>query len=273
MQRAFEKAYREGAQNNTAGDSGVQLSIGKTSKIPFSIQLEQIENRSLNGSNSLYVGIPAVQLQNAGFSDAPFAINQSDYRKSRRESGKMHTTLLILCHTLSLKNMPQNLADAPMVIDNGKKATVITPYAMKDTKGNDSYVIAGVLRNETMESDTVNLVKSVYPFDDIAQRIISAAEDGKLVVINKNKAEEMLATIGIQPSEVSRILNLAKDSLSQLDESVNRRFSLSDSDGNQLTKEQTEYFKNSVVRDENGNLKVMYHGTPNCSPGSNVPGP
>ena len=39
------------------------------------------------------------------------------------------------------------------------------------------------------------------------------------------------------------------------------KFSLSDSAGKQLTSEQQEYFKDSVVRDENGNLKVMYHGT------------
>ena len=42
------------------------------------------------------------------------------------------------------------------------------------------------------------------------------------------------------------------------------RYSLSaDSDGKRLTKEQQEYFKDSKVRDENGNLKVMYHGSPN----------
>lgn len=34
-----------------------------------------------------------------------------------------------------------------------------------------------------------------------------------------------------------------------------------DSDGKQLTKEQNEYFKNSKMRDDNGNLKVMYHGS------------
>ena len=34
-----------------------------------------------------------------------------------------------------------------------------------------------------------------------------------------------------------------------------------DSDGNQLSKEQQEYFKDSKVRDEKGNLLVMYHGT------------
>ena len=36
-----------------------------------------------------------------------------------------------------------------------------------------------------------------------------------------------------------------------------------DSNGNQLSKEQQERFKDSKIRDENGNLKVVYHGTPN----------
>ena len=34
-----------------------------------------------------------------------------------------------------------------------------------------------------------------------------------------------------------------------------------DSDGNSLSEGQVEFFKNSKMRDENGNLKVMYHGT------------
>lgn len=34
-----------------------------------------------------------------------------------------------------------------------------------------------------------------------------------------------------------------------------------DSEGNALTEEQVEYFKDSKVRDENGRLKIMYHGT------------
>lgn len=39
------------------------------------------------------------------------------------------------------------------------------------------------------------------------------------------------------------------------------QFSLEDTDGKSLTKDQIEYFKDSKVRDENGRLKVMYHGT------------
>lgn len=40
------------------------------------------------------------------------------------------------------------------------------------------------------------------------------------------------------------------------------RYSLSDSNGKQLTKEQQDFFKDSKVRDENGSLQVMYHGSP-----------
>lgn len=40
------------------------------------------------------------------------------------------------------------------------------------------------------------------------------------------------------------------------------RFSFKDSTGRTLSPGQQEYFKDSKVRDEDGNLKVMYHGTP-----------
>ena len=57
------------------------------------------------------------------------------------------------------------------------------------------------------------------------------------------------------------------DSISQSPDSVNRQFSVSgdevDSQGRKLSEGQIEYFKDSKVRDENGALKVMYHGTPN----------
>jgi hypothetical protein len=44
-------------------------------------------------------------------------------------------------------------------------------------------------------------------------------------------------------------------------ESPDIRYSARDSEGNTLTPEQQEYFKDSKVRDEDGNLLVVYHGT------------
>lgn len=40
------------------------------------------------------------------------------------------------------------------------------------------------------------------------------------------------------------------------------QYSDRDTNGRELSKGQAEYFKNSTVRDENGNLLVMYHGSP-----------
>ena len=225
VKRAFEEAYR--AQGEAAEQSGTKLSIAKTSKMPYNDQLQQIEKGQMNGSNSLYVGT-SENLSKAGFSNAPFAMNQSDYRKSRRETAKNSKYSSHAVPYDFFENLPDHLNNAPMLVDNGDKVTVITPYATKDTKGNDSYVIAGVWQNQQMESDTVNLVKSVYPWDDFADRIKRYAEAGSLVVTNKNKVEQMLTTIGIQPAEVSRLLNLAKDSISQKENVVNRKFSLSE---------------------------------------------
>ena len=55
----------------------------------------------------------------------------------------------------------------------------------------------------------------------------------------------------------------SKSSISQNQKNTTT-FSLDvDSEGRKLSEEQKEYFKDSIVRDENGNLLTMYHGTPN----------
>ena len=64
--------------------------------------------------------------------------------------------------------------------------------------------------------------------------------------------------------QYSNIGDITDNSITQETENVNRENAISqDSQGRELTNEQREYFKESNVTDENGNLKVMYHGTPN----------
>ena len=69
--------------------------------------------------------------------------------------------------------------------------------------------------------------------------------------------------------DVYQVVAYAENQIKNVDnakptDSADVRYSLSeDNDGNRLTKDQADYFKNSKIRDENGNLKVMYHGTPN----------
>lgn len=54
-------------------------------------------------------------------------------------------------------------------------------------------------------------------------------------------------------------MSISENNAQELD---NISFSF-DNKGRKLSKGQQEYFKDSKARDENGNLKVLYHGTPN----------
>jgi len=74
------------------------------------------------------------------------------------------------------------------------------------------------------------------------------------VIINKNKAKQMLGTIGVQPSEVTSIVDLAKTSLSQLPQNVNAQNAL-------LGK---EYFTGDAMTPE---ARVRWMGTPSVADG------
>lgn len=63
-------------------------------------------------------------------------------------------------------------------------------------------------------------------------------------------------------SSLDIILDRLANDKTLREENSEIKFSMQDSDGNALTEAQQEYFKNSKVRDEDGRLMVMHHGTP-----------
>ena len=88
-------------------------------------------------------------------------------------------------------------------------------------------------------------------------------------VFNEEAANTALAKLEAngyyQPigGSVDRMYEIAGEVAEEMTkETAPVQYSLSsDSDGRQLTEDQIAYFKDSKVRDENGNLKVMYHGS------------
>ena len=84
------------------------------------------------------------------------------------------------------------------------------------------------------------------------------------VVIKKQNEDETPFKTGTSqkttPSDASSSIYTLLEKL----QNVNKQFSKNtfiDSEGNELTNEQQEYFKDRKVRDEDGNLLVVYHGT------------
>ena len=88
--------------------------------------------------------------------------------------------------------------------------------------------------------------------------------DGSQYIFENEKAEA--TTSGMTEEKINGegpdITSAVGNSIPQTNKKDNEKFSLKDSDGRELSKAQREYFKDSKVRDEDGNLLVMYHGTP-----------
>ena len=107
--------------------------------------------------------------------------------------------------------------------------------------------------NELNSGDWVTTDKSY------AQNV--ASQNGGKVYTYEVAAEQLY-----YPNDVKELPSLHRLSSFQYVEQSNNnaQYSLShDNQGRELSKQQQEYFKNSKIRDENGNLMVMYHGTPN----------
>lgn len=88
----------------------------------------------------------------------------------------------------------------------------------------------------------------------------------KAVVVPSDTTKELRAALddaGIEATEYEA--GNDEDRIAKVNEVADQKrvkFSLKDSDGRELSKAQQEYFRDSKVRDEDGNLLVMYHGTP-----------
>ena len=211
--------------NGTEVEENTKNSIKVTRSMPIERQVEEIINGKLNGSNSLYIGNVNSIVNN----DLPFAMHSGDLKKSNRnKANNPHYA----AHGISigwLKKINENLSKAVMYVDNGEKITFITNTQMKDTKGNDSIIVAGVWLNQKIDNDSVNLVKSIYALDSAKIRIANFAQKGTLVIENKNKADKTLHALGFNTSQRERIISLAKDNIANNASNVNNnetKFSL-----------------------------------------------
>ena len=141
----------------------------------------------------------------------------------------------------------------PDVIKNGRIIDYTDNYKKRgyDTAvfsapiqlGNEDYYVAAVVN--------VNKNSNEYYLHEIA-------------MVNKKEDETLFKTGNGQKTTPSNASSSIYSLLNKLQNVNNNetKFSLDiDSDGNKLTQQQAEYFKNSKVRDEGGNLLKVYHGT------------
>ena len=112
-----------------------------------------------------------------------------------------------------------------------------------------------------LENSPLDLLQFIAEHNNIEIRDVlreygynSVKDGGELVVFNANQIKSA-DTITYDDND-----NIIPISERFNEQSNDIRYSLKDSEGKILTKAQQEYFKDSKVKDENGNLLVMYQG-------------
>lgn len=124
-----------------------------------------------------------------------------------------------------------------------------TKYMQMQIEGNEdiiSYLEEAVKNGELTNIQNINEIVNEYRNRD------TNSDGSNLSVKEQARENGQSGRFYREESE----LDIRSDS-----KASNENSNVKDNKGRTLTKEQQDYFKNSKVRDENGNLKSVYHGT------------
>lgn len=303
-----------GDENTVFADGGVSYSIANTRNMPWKDQARGYfsNDGTIKSSDSLYLGESSVE----GVDNAPMYIPTSVITKAIRPPKGSRSA-----HALSQKNilnLQEGIKNAPVVIDNPARNSIVYVTADQDSAGN--YIIAALDKSNDLYGETAHKVTSIHGRENIAAMLEKLGDDATIFVKNENKLNRMLPgnqilkslalrakvelddnsvsgrgenvkspTLGDEirrqivgeenktsaplrnvekqyPEPVARADDLAAESVSQRkgDVKPKTRYSVedeTDSTGRELTAQQQEYFKDSEVRDEDGRLIPVYHGS------------
>lgn len=165
-----------------------------------------------------------------------------------------------------IKQIPEIINDPVLILQSKQSdSRIVLTGEVYDTDGNPVIVVLELhpKGKNGIELDEIK-VASAYG----KKKMQTLIDTSKILYVNKDKTKtnRWLKNTRLQlPFDStpvgSKDILPSNDSIVKSDGKNSTQFSERDSEGNGLTKAQVEYFKNSKVRDENGNLKVMYHGT------------
>lgn len=263
VKRAFEKAYQESATKNTA-DSGVKYSIRKDivdvngKEYDSVVELDKtVSQRTLSEPKRLlnYIekNLVGLKIPVADASGNTEVIEFAGANETVTKNGKRHPALGELAYTKG-DTRKRVIVNAQEVIEE----SVYDPNI--PSSGNNH----GWLDKNGWETrKTYVLTQDGMLYE--AYLKIAKAQDGRniLYAVNLDINKGIAVDKGATSKKAAVLAAMPGDMVAQKEETVNRKFASTDTTGRQLSKEQQEYFKDSKVVDESGNLKVMYHGTPN----------
>ena len=253
VEREFEKVYRElgKVQKNTA-DSEAQYNIERTKSMSWADQVQGVlyNGKNIRRSDTLVVGQSTETAVANEIDDKPLAIPLSVMTKA--SSGKD------ISHSIKkgkLAKLDEGIKNAPVTIVNPDRNAVVY---VTDIKQGGLPVIAAFEMNATFDGDAVHKATSIHLQVDVGAMLRSLPENAT-VYVRKNELDPVGATNNLRG--LAAKIKFIDGNITQSKQKVNNQFSLSDTGGKVVSPAVEKRFANSKAVDENGNLKVLYHGT------------
>lgn len=226
-----------GDENTVFADGGVSYSIANTRDMPWKDQVRGYfsNDGTIKSSDSLYLGESSVE----GVDNAPMYIPTSVITKAIRPPKGSRSA-----HALSQKNilnLQEGIKNAPVVIDNPARNSIVYVTADQDSAGN--YIIAALDKSNDLYGETAHKVTSIHGCENIAAMLEKLGDDATIFVKNENKLNRMLPGNQILKSLALRAkVELDDNSVSGRGENV-KSPTLGDEIRRQIMGEETEPFK------------------------------
>lgn len=175
-----------GDENTVFADGGVSYSIANTRDMPWKDQVRGYfsNDGTIKSSDSLYLGESSVE----GVDNAPMYIPTSVITKAIRPPKGSRSA-----HALSQKNilnLQEGIKNAPVVIDNPARNSIVYVTADQDSAGN--YIIAALDKSNDLYGETAHKVTSIHGRENIAAMLEKLGDDATIFVKNENKLNRML---------------------------------------------------------------------------------
>lgn len=263
-----DAAKTKAAKENTADHGGVQHSIREE----FSDEIDEWARSGMRENEQFVLGSTGPVLQGLGAIESDIYMNGDKIKKILSDHPEM---------TLAeIKKIPKILESPVLVLKSTGKKThgmnsrLVMFGSVKATNGQHVMTVMDLRPSENgFTVDDMQKVNSAYTKKNAASFI----ENGDVLFADKKRATPLLRSTGLTIASQPLLRNGYVGSITYRGGKVNIegvpfssifhekeadgvQFSERDSAGNELSQQQSEFFKNSKVVDDGGNLKVMYRG-------------
>lgn len=201
--KAYQKEQLEMRKTAQASEDAGAVSVSgdlRYSVGDFSEQVDKALNGEWDRYNALYVGKTSPLMEKLGMQQLPVLMTSKhlDSIVAEKKGDRWHRHGLTVDQVKSLGSI---LSDPAMVLDSAQRNDAVV-FVSDQTDADGLPIVAAIRPNGSgvyeMSRQPANFLLSMYGRENFGKFVQSAAQDGRILYINKIKSQTLLGDAGVQ---------------------------------------------------------------------------